>query len=362
MHNGEDEDKWIYALHIRRGDTVNKCDTSIGAVLKYMRCPGARFNVTTNHKLVFFTDETSPSYINAVPTTLSSLPRWGGGVVHGDQIVREHMNPEDRGDNYLVYAAASLLMSHADELYSMERCSGQQSCENIRLSVDSRIPLKKQKEEKKQASAAAEQPVEPQIWGGPLDSASEVVWTAPAPTKQEIKEEPWKSGEPGHWGDDGQWVSDGDWTDPAAAAVEQEDQKQPWETAEPGHWGNDGQWVSDTGDEAEQSKKCVPGDYQCEEAIRQRTSQGTLSKEGKQARVHSSPPKVSKSGTPLTADGCRADDLCRCKIFGDCHNGMTTTPTSTYPLHHAAHYCKYYGLCDYADLPEHLRAAEAPGH
>ena len=132
MHNGEDEDKWIYALHIRRGDTVNKCDTSIGAVLKYMRCPGARFNVTTNHKLVFFTDETSPSYIDAVQRTLSSLPRWGGGIVHGDEMVRELLDGSDRADNYLVYSVASLLMSRADQFFAMERCGGKQDCGNIR--------------------------------------------------------------------------------------------------------------------------------------------------------------------------------------------------------------------------------------
>ena len=128
-HANEDEDTWLYVLHVRRSDTKLQCDTTVEAVLKYMRCPATRSNEKANHKLIFFTDETSPNYIKLLTKKLEALPRWGGGVIHGDAHIIRHLQPEDQGDNYLVYAVASLLMSHADELYEMERCQGEQTCD-----------------------------------------------------------------------------------------------------------------------------------------------------------------------------------------------------------------------------------------
>ena len=128
-HANEDENTWLYVLHVRRSDTKLQCDTTVEAVLKYMLCPATRSNEKANHKLIFFTDETSPNYINLLTKKLKALPRWGGGVIHGDAHVIRHLQPEDQGDNYLVYAVASLLMSHADELYEMERCQGEQTCD-----------------------------------------------------------------------------------------------------------------------------------------------------------------------------------------------------------------------------------------
>lgn len=59
-----------------------------------------------------------------------------------------------------------------------------------------------------------------------------------------------------------------------------------------------------------------------------------------------------------TAAACRADLVCRCKIFGDdCRGDITRQPTEMYPPHHAEHYCRVYSLCG-ADLPEHLRVTE----
>jgi hypothetical protein len=58
-----------------------------------------------------------------------------------------------------------------------------------------------------------------------------------------------------------------------------------------------------------------------------------------------------------TAAECRAQSVCRCKIFGVCQGSLTTEPNDKYPLHHSAHYCKFYALCA-NDLPEHLRGPE----
>ena len=152
-----------------------------------MRCSHSDWNVSTQQKLVFFTDETNPAYLEALTSGLAALPRWGGGVIHGDPEVVKHLEEEDKTDNYLVYAAsphvptpspwqacrrvrgprrlrpstltpiaphlsasggvpnggsrafpassgtfstqvASLLMSDAEELYSMERCHNRAPC------------------------------------------------------------------------------------------------------------------------------------------------------------------------------------------------------------------------------------------
>ena len=66
--------------------------------------------------------------------------------------------------------------------------------------------------------------------------------------------------------------------------------------------------------------------------------------------------KPLPNATKIAAE-CRANAMCRCKIFGVCQGSLTTEPNDKYPLHHAAHYCKYYALCA-NDLPEHLRGPE----
>jgi len=127
----QDPGKGLYALHVRRSDTVDQCDTSLQAVLSYMSCPEALAAEATNQTLIIFTDESDQGYIDSLLTGLATLPRWGGGVAHGDSIVREMLDGADRTDNYLVYSVGSLLMSRADQFFAMERCSGQQDCGNI---------------------------------------------------------------------------------------------------------------------------------------------------------------------------------------------------------------------------------------
>merc|ERR1740130_2458597 len=66
--------------------------------------------------------------------------------------------------------------------------------------------------------------------------------------------------------------------------------------------------------------------------------------------------KPLPNATTIAAE-CRAQSVCRCKIFGVCQGQLTTEPNDKYPLHHSAHYCKFYALCA-NDLPEHLRGPE----
>ena len=46
----------LYTLHVRRGDTVDMCDTSVAAVVEYMSC--GRFGGSGNDTLIILTDET----------------------------------------------------------------------------------------------------------------------------------------------------------------------------------------------------------------------------------------------------------------------------------------------------------------
>jgi hypothetical protein len=135
-HVGKDQEKWLYVLHVKRSASDAKpgsyCDNPVKAVKEYMSCPAAGGTKAANHTLLVFTDDSNKGYVNGLLTGLGKLPRWGGGIVHGDEMVRELLDGPDRADNYLVYSVASLLMSHADQFFAMERCGGKQDCGNIR--------------------------------------------------------------------------------------------------------------------------------------------------------------------------------------------------------------------------------------
>ena len=134
--------------------------------------------------------------------------------------------------------------------------------------------------------------------------------------------------EPEIWGESVAAEPEVVWGDPSA--------EKPPQAGVTGYWDKDMQWVSP---ETESSRSA---------GVRPREQ-----REDAALRASDQP----NNDPPLTADSCRGDKLCRCKIFAECSKGMTTEPTSRYPLHKAEHYCKYYGLCG-SDLPEHLRAAE----
>ena len=46
--------------------------------------------------LLVFTDETDAAYITAVVRALAALPRWGGGVWHGDPLVAAQLGEQDQ--------------------------------------------------------------------------------------------------------------------------------------------------------------------------------------------------------------------------------------------------------------------------
>ena len=118
-----------YTLHVRRSDTIDDCDTSVPAVVRYMQCAEGRWYQNSTDQLLLFTDETSQTYLQELMRALSKAPRWGGGVVHADPLVAEQLSAGDRDDNFLVYAVASALMKDATHHYTIDRCDERALCE-----------------------------------------------------------------------------------------------------------------------------------------------------------------------------------------------------------------------------------------
>ena len=68
------------------------------------------------------------AYLNELMSELGKLPRWGGGVSHGDAAIQQQLSAADAADNYFVYAVGSLLMARALDAFSMRKCHGTMSC------------------------------------------------------------------------------------------------------------------------------------------------------------------------------------------------------------------------------------------
>ena len=123
LAHGDSHISDLITLHVRRGDTVGRCNSSVPAVLQFLGCSTAldKFEAAqpsgslAGIRLVFFTDETDPSYLGELKDALTALPRFADSrvnVTHGDPVVAEwaHTVPDGKGgrlpDNYEVYAAA----------------------------------------------------------------------------------------------------------------------------------------------------------------------------------------------------------------------------------------------------------------
>lgn len=136
----------LITLHVRRGDTVHSCNTSVPAVLQFLDCStaldafeGAQPSSSlAGMRLVVFTDESDATYLRLLTDGLTALPRFAHAkVTHGDPIlagwvhtVPTHTEPSKGGlpDNYEVYAAAANIMSRSALTLEIERCSGQPPC------------------------------------------------------------------------------------------------------------------------------------------------------------------------------------------------------------------------------------------
>ena len=126
----DESNSQFVTLHVRRGDTVSQCDTTVPAVLAFLNCSKALAAYAPRRpQLLIFTDETDEAYLSELLSELQALPRWGGKVSHGDALVAATIGQRASHDNYEVYAAAAYIMSRAGLALAIERCNGTVSCE-----------------------------------------------------------------------------------------------------------------------------------------------------------------------------------------------------------------------------------------
>jgi hypothetical protein len=132
-------------LHLRRGDTLDLCDNSPENISDFMRCQVDKTKLSSYQAVIFFTNDESGEYIEAVKSRLETFAPWQ--VIHGDAAVIELLKlrgvmPDGHTDNYLVYevykavaARAKLMLSFGGhEPHQFEKCKRQTSCAERRNS------------------------------------------------------------------------------------------------------------------------------------------------------------------------------------------------------------------------------------
>ena len=96
-----------------------------------MSCPRFAAETPSSDRLVVFTDETDEAYLRRLVEALKRLPRWGGGVWHGDPLIAKQLSKEDAADNYLIYSIASMVMGGARDVFEIRKCHGSPSCDDL---------------------------------------------------------------------------------------------------------------------------------------------------------------------------------------------------------------------------------------
>ena len=87
-----------------------------------------RFVYCSKPKLVLFTDETDEGYTRELTTELAKLPRWGGGVIHGDPVLESMLDAADSSVSRLEPVHTALRPMHPAPrrrlLTSVSACGG----------------------------------------------------------------------------------------------------------------------------------------------------------------------------------------------------------------------------------------------
>ena len=119
-------DKYI-SFHVRGGDSIDSCDTSLDRILDYLSC--SLKNEKQSLPIVLFTDETHTAYIDAVTSMGQQLvPKRV--IVHGDRLLSRTVDdlihtgeiPEHfHSSNYVVYAASLLVEQTAKAVLQLRR-------------------------------------------------------------------------------------------------------------------------------------------------------------------------------------------------------------------------------------------------
>ena len=123
----------VATLHVRRGDTIKKCNTSVPAVLEYLRC--ARLDSSSRavdsqpflrmRRMLLFTDETDARYVSTLLAAIESeFASQHLTVSHADPAVRKAGAHAD--DNFFTFAMAAHLMQKSGMQFGVHRCKGHQ--------------------------------------------------------------------------------------------------------------------------------------------------------------------------------------------------------------------------------------------
>lgn len=120
-------------MHIRRGDAMADCDTSIDAVRAYAKSHILPKVTTPGAKLVFFTDETSEEYLAALKAALADLHIE---ALHGDEAARAAGGSARFNDNYFLMQVQRVVNGHCTGAidppsFQLDR----QSCEEKRTDL-----------------------------------------------------------------------------------------------------------------------------------------------------------------------------------------------------------------------------------
>ena len=67
--------------------------------------------------LIFFTDDTTPSYISSLITGFRGTV--ADRVYHGDELLKQHL-PQEQHNNYILYEASVVLRSHARKDFAFD--------------------------------------------------------------------------------------------------------------------------------------------------------------------------------------------------------------------------------------------------
>ena len=110
------------ALHLRRGDAVAGCNTSIAAMIKVTNCAVHRLglNHTRNFTVGIFTDEQDAQYRRSMRSALGKLPRVAQAF-DGESALRD-ASVKAGDDNYIRFAASVELRKRA--VYTIQQRRG----------------------------------------------------------------------------------------------------------------------------------------------------------------------------------------------------------------------------------------------
>mmetsp|Transcript_15976 Transcript_15976/g.50081 ORF Transcript_15976/g.50081 Transcript_15976/m.50081 type:complete len:384 (-) Transcript_15976:149-1300(-) len=115
----------VAVLHIRRGDMLKACNTSIPFVFTYLSCSGFA-NVETRD-VILLSDEVDTDYRDSVVDMITKMPRADGRtwkVYDGDALILQktrEMHGAMADDNYVVYAAGAYMIGDAGHSFAT-RC------------------------------------------------------------------------------------------------------------------------------------------------------------------------------------------------------------------------------------------------